>query len=271
MKQTTILIIGGAATGRVPMTTALLGRLLAQRGLTWEVRAAGVVAHDDSPAEVEARDAMLALGLNVGAYRAHSLTDEMVAAATLLLAVDSGTARVIYARYPDAAGRTLTLGELAGRPRDIPDPFRMQVGAWITYAREIESLLRAGLTRLIERAGSDAAPPVASDAAPPPSVRAAALARCDRALADAAAGRPWDEVRGALDAALVETSAETLAPGDLALPYVALLRALLSMTTSPPTAGQAAFLSQAIGRLRAPVDQQAITALSAQMGVWASL
>jgi protein-tyrosine phosphatase len=146
----------------------------------------------------------------------------------------------------------------------------MQVGAWITYAREIESLLRAGLTRLIERAGSDAAPPAASDAAPLPSVRAAALARCERALADAA-GRPWDEVRGALDAALVETSAETLAPGDLALPYVALLRALLGMTTSPPTAGQAAFLSQAIGRLRAPVDQQAITALSAQMGVWASL
>ena len=60
-------------------------------------------------------------------------------------------------------------------------------------------------------------------------------------------------------------------PGDLALPYVALLRALLSMTAEPPTVGQAAFLSQAIGRLRAPVDQQAITALSAQMGAWAGL
>ncbi|MBC8074483.1 MAG: low molecular weight phosphatase family protein, partial [Chloroflexales bacterium] len=152
MKQITILIVGGAATGRVPMTVALLGRLLEQRGLAWEVAAAGVVAHDDAAAEVEARDAMLALGLHISAYRAHSITDEMVAAAAVLIAVDSGTARVIYARYPEAAARTVTLGELAGRARDIPDPFRMQVGAWITYAREIESLLKAGLARLIERA-----------------------------------------------------------------------------------------------------------------------
>jgi protein-tyrosine-phosphatase len=271
MKQPTILIVGGAATGRVPMTAALLGRLLAQRGYAWDVAAAGVVAHDDDPAEVEARDAMLALGLNVGAYRAQSLTDEMAADAGLLLAVDSGTARVIYARYPDAAARTLTLGELAGRPRDIPDPFRMQVGAWITYAREIESLLRSGLARLIERVGSEAPPPQASDVAPPPSARALALARCERLLADLAAGRPWGEVRSALDAAVVEASAESLQPGDLALPYAALLRALLGMTINAPTPGQVAFLSESVGRLAAPIDQQAITALSAQMGVWPSL
>lgn len=269
MKQTTILILGGAATGRVPMTAALLGRLLDQRGLAWDVIAAGVVAHDDSPAEVEARDAMLTLGLNIGAYRAHSLTDEMVDAAALLLAVDSGTARVIHARYPHASARTLTLGELAGRPRDIPDPFRMQVGAWITYAREIDTLLRAGLGRLIERAGQ---PSLAADQdASQRTTRTAALARCERLLAELAAGAEWPAVRGALDAALVAAGAESIQPGDLALPYVALLRALLGMTVATPTPGQVAFLSQAIGRLSGPVDQQAITALSAQIGAWAGL
>ena len=270
MKQTTILIIGGAATGRVPMTAALLGRLLEQRGLAWQVLTAGVVAHDDDPAEVEARDAMLALGLNVSAYRAHSLSAEMVADSALLLAVDSGTARVIYARYPAAASRTLTLGEFAGRPRDIPDPFRMQVGAWITYAREIESLLRAGLPRLIERASNDS-PPVASGDAATASGRSVALARCAELIAELGGGRAWPEVRSALDAALVEASAESLQPGDLALPYGALLRALLGMTISPPTQGQIAFLAGSISRLSTPVDQGEITALSAQMGAWASL
>lgn len=270
MKQITILIVGGAATGRVPMTIALLGRLLEQRGLAWDVAAAGVVAHDDAPAEVEARDAMLALGLHISAYRAQSITNEMVAAAAVLIAVDSGTARVIYARYPEAATRTFTLGELAGRTRDIPDPFRMQVGAWITYAREIDSLLKEGLARLIERAG-DGPPPTADDATPAPGARPAALARCQQLLVELAAGRDWAGVRAALDAALVAAGAESLQPSDLALPYAALLRALLGMTVAAPTAGQSAFLSQAIGRLSSPVDQQAITALSGQMGAWASL
>lgn len=43
----------------------------------------------------------------------------------------------------------MTLGSLAGRERDIPDPFRMQIGAWISYAREIETLLSEGIERLI--------------------------------------------------------------------------------------------------------------------------
>ncbi|MBC8074975.1 MAG: hypothetical protein H7Y32_02785, partial [Chloroflexales bacterium] len=78
-------------------------------------------------------------------------------------------------------------------------------------------------------------------------------------------------VRDALDTALVAAGADSLQPGDLALPYAALLRALLAMTLAAPTAGQSAFLSQSIGRLSSPVDQQAITALSAQMGAWATL
>ena len=33
-----------------------------------------------------------------------------------------------------------TLGELANRKRDVPDPFRMQMGAWLTYARELDDI-----------------------------------------------------------------------------------------------------------------------------------
>src|SRR6185436_16835383 len=71
-----------------------------------------------------------------------------VARAALLLALDSGTAQVVRMRFPSAASRVHALGALAGRQRDIPDPFRMQIGAWITYAREIAALLEAALPRI---------------------------------------------------------------------------------------------------------------------------
>src|SRR5262245_46027813 len=145
-----ILLIGGADTGRAPMAAALLRRLLDQRGYRWGVGSAGVLGHDGDPAEIEARETMTHMGLSVDDHQARSLTDELVEQAALLLAIDSGTALVLRARFPAAAARTYTLGALAGRQRDIPDPFRMQIGAWITYAREIAALLEAALPRIAE-------------------------------------------------------------------------------------------------------------------------
>jgi protein-tyrosine-phosphatase len=148
--MTTILLIGGADTARAPMAAALLRRLLDQQGYDWGVGSAGVLGHDGDPAEIEARETMAHMNLSVDEHLARSLTDDLVGGAALLLAIDNGTALVLRARFPSAAARTHTLGALAGRQRDIPDPFRMQIGAWITYAREIAALLEAALPRIVE-------------------------------------------------------------------------------------------------------------------------
>jgi protein-tyrosine phosphatase len=172
MGSGSILVVGAADTGRAPMTAALLRRMLANEGRDWAVASAGVVGHDDDPAEPEARSAMVSLGLDISFHQARSLSDELVAEANLLL-VDSGTALVIASRYPALTTPVISLGQLAGSRRDIPDPFRMQVGAWISYAREIEAMLRRGLGRLIEMVegahsiGTQQAPSAISSASPP--------------------------------------------------------------------------------------------------------
>ncbi|RRR75322.1 MAG: low molecular weight phosphatase family protein [Candidatus Viridilinea halotolerans] len=147
MQHHHILIVGAADTGRAPMTVALLQRHLAQRGLSYPVASAGILGHDDAPAETEARAALLVLGLDLSAHCARSLTEELVAQAELLIAIDSGVARVVRARFPGAL--VYSLGELAERARDIPDPFRMQVGAWLQYANEIDAMLKAGMPRML--------------------------------------------------------------------------------------------------------------------------
>src|SRR4051812_35553821 len=146
-----IILLGGAAdTGRAPMAAALLRRLLKARSDDWAVESCGVLGHDGAVAEVEARDTMVHMGLDIGDHQARSLDDELAARAALIITIDRGTALVIRARFPAAAARTYSLGELAGRARDIPDPFRMQIGAWMTYAREIEGMLEAALPRIVE-------------------------------------------------------------------------------------------------------------------------
>lgn len=288
MTNPTILVVGGADTGRAPMTAALLRRTLKRHSLAWPVASAGVVGHDGDPAQPEARDAMLALGLDLGAHVARSLSDELAAAATLLLAVDNGVGRVLRARYP--AAQVATLGGLAGSPRDIPDPFRMQVGAWLQYANEIDALLKAGLPRLramLDPAkGGETGGQGASEAGVPnastgeASLSSSSEARAARVAAAERVGRLLSLVAELPDvvdwasgsrqiAAELAPMEQPLAPGDLARPYVALLRAAFALLPGRPSPAQAVTLRSAVGRLRAPINAPDLDALSGELATLA--
>lgn len=270
MSEPRILIVGAADTGRAPMAAAILQRLLRQQGLSWTVESAGVVGHDGEPAEPEARAAMLALGLDISDHRARMLSDAM-AAEHVLIAVESGVARVLHARYPGAP--IATLGTLAGRPRDIPDPFRMQVGAWMHYAAEMEALLTAGLPRLralVEARSATTSPPAGDEASstpppPPGGDRRAAVERAERLLtllADMPAVVDWGAARRQLTDDLTHAE-QPLAPGDLVGPYVALLR--LALGPEPPPPARAAALRLAVTRLHGLITADHLTALAAEL------
>ncbi len=255
------------------MAAAMLRRLAVRNGRTWQVESAGVVGHDGAPPQPETRDALATLNLDLSRHVARSLTDQLCAEAQLLIAVDSGIARVLRARYPNAP--IATLGELAASRRDIPDPFRMQVGAWVYYAREMEQMLIHGFERIVALVDPSAPPtlpaapsapepppaPVARTAAPLDVERAAALDRCTRLLAllsempdviDQAAARER------LTADLVQIAARPLSPADLVAAYVALLQVRLNANAELPLA----LLHPALERLRTPIDQAALAALA---------
>lgn len=274
--MTTILLVGAADTGRAPIAAALLRRLLERQNLNWTVGSAGVLGHDDAPPETEARDTLAHLGLDLSQHRARSITDELATEAALLIAIDSGIARALRARFPTAGDRIATLGELASRPRDIPDPFRMQMGAWLTYARELALLLEAALPAMIERGGQSAAAPhaapptPAADAVTQRHTAVVRLARLFQVFGEIPDAISWPAVLPYIEAQLGSASAP-FAPDDLAVAYAGVLRAALALTASPPTDGQLAALQQAVERLGAPVSHEDITGLSGQLGGWAGL
>lgn len=275
--MTIILLVGAADTGRAPIAAALLGRLLGpQRAIV--VESAGVLGHDGDPAETEARDTMLHMGLDIAGHRARSIDDELAAGAALLIAIDSGTALVLRGRFPGAAGRVATLGELAGRKRDVPDPFRMQIGAWMTYARELEELLRTALPKINALVGAPATPAAAAPAEPlaaPPvaAERRAAAGRIGQLL-QLAGQMPdvvdWAAARGRLDGDLGAIAAAPAGPADLAAAYVGVLRAALALLPATPSPGQLAAIQAAAERLQDPIDQPALTELAASLATLAS-
>lgn len=252
------------------MAAALLRRALASHGYHARVESAGVVGHDDAAAEPEARDACATLGLDLSEHRARSLGDDLAHAARLLLAIDSGTLAVLRARHGPCVPAA-SLGQLAGSSRDVPDPFRMQVGAWITYAREIEALLVAALPQIVARAGlvTTAEPTqiveVAGLAAEPPSATGAAAERLLAALAEFPELIDWGRARERL-----QREFATGQQGDAGRAYSMLLLALLSMTPTPPTPGQLALLRSGAARLATGPGQQDIADLSAQIASWSS-
>ena len=144
----TILILGAADTGRAPMTAAILAEIVVERALSYRVASAGILGHDGDSPTGDAISTMDQMGLDITEHVARSLTDELTESAALLISVDSGTARVARARFPGAADRIHVLGDLAGRARDIPDPFKMAMAAWLTYASEIKVMLHAAIPRI---------------------------------------------------------------------------------------------------------------------------
>lgn len=263
---TSILIVGAADTGRAPIAVALLRRMAQERGYSWQIASAGVVGHDDDPLQPAARDALAVLGLAADDHIARSLTDELAAAANVLIAVDSGIARVLRSRYPQAT--IASLGELAGRARDIPDPAGMQVGAWLHYSREMEQLLREGFERIVALLGGETAPAapqpaaVPSPAPPappePPAARQAICARATRLL-DAIQAMPdvidWPAARGRIQTTLAELIPLAATPTDLTALYVEAINLWLARQTTVPAADRLERLRAAIERAHQPVGQ----------------
>jgi protein-tyrosine phosphatase len=265
----TLLIIGGADTGRTPMAAAILRRLAETWGLHWQVASAGLLGHDGDPAEPEACRAMLAQSLNIDDHRARLFEPAMLEDCRVLLCIDSGTTHALRIRFPEAAAITHNLGDLAGRKRDIPDPFRMQVGAWINYAEELAQLLRAAMPRLRELMSVPLQDTTISTPTSPSvsQVDLDRLARINRLLSllqDMPAVVEWHNAQRQISADL-----RNLDRHDALLhSYVDLILAQLEARPQTPAPGQIARLQRAIERLRQPLDQQAIEALQRDLVGW---
>lgn len=147
-----ILIVCLGNICRSPMAEALLreavrqDRHLRARGIT--VGSAGISGWDGAPATAEAVAVLRGRGLDLSGHRGRRLTPVLVDSADLILGAEAAHRDFILARHPEAAGKLITLGEYAGLPGDVADPYGEGIAAYQACADHLAALLPGVLARL---------------------------------------------------------------------------------------------------------------------------
>ena len=145
-----VLFVCSGNTCRSPLAAALFRKAWREMGgaASVEVESAGLSARDGEPASQQARQVAQEWGVDLSAHRARLLTRERLVAARLVLTMTEDHKRRVLAMAPEMAGRVFTLGEYAGVPGDVEDPFGQDLERYRATARELESLTRQAASRL---------------------------------------------------------------------------------------------------------------------------
>ena len=141
-----ILVICIGNICRSPTAEYLLKDRLADKpGVT--VASAGLGALVDKPADPTALALMQEHGIDASSHRARQVTEDMLAAADLVLAMEPKHLDRLYQMAPQIRGRAFLLGKwLDDQP--IPDPYRQQRPAFEHAWKLIEQATDAWLKYL---------------------------------------------------------------------------------------------------------------------------
>ncbi|MBN1658078.1 MAG: low molecular weight protein arginine phosphatase [Anaerolineae bacterium] len=135
------------------MAAGLLRKRLADGGLDHHtVTSAGVWALDGQPASEHAVTVMAERGIDITAHIAHTLNAADVANADLILAMSREHTGAILNTWPQYGWKVHRLAEMAGKRRDVEDPYGQPVEAYRACAAEIGRYIDEGLDRILQLA-----------------------------------------------------------------------------------------------------------------------
>ena len=137
---------------RSPMATGLLRQRFVQKGLAHTVSSAGAWASDGQHASDHAVTVMAEQGIDITDHVAHTLNASDVAEADLILVMAREHATLIRNTWPQYGWKVHCLAEMAGKRRDVNDPYGEPVEAYRACAAEIARYIDDGLERILELA-----------------------------------------------------------------------------------------------------------------------
>jgi len=131
IKRVLVVCIGNIC--RSPMAEGLLKNSLPNV----QISSAGLGALVGHGADPIALGLMAKAGVDIGAHRARSLTDQIARDADLILVMDEQQKQQIAQQYPYTRGKVFRLAKAA--KQDIPDPYRQSPEVFQSVFAQIRS------------------------------------------------------------------------------------------------------------------------------------
>lgn len=149
-----ILMVCTGNLCRSPMAAGMLRQRLAREGLDgqYTVRSAGTWALEGRPASEHAVEVMAERGVDIAGHRSHGLTSADIAEADLILVMSREHEQMIANTWPQYRWKVHRLSQVAGKRRDVEDPYGLPIEEYHACANVIEDYLERGLERILELA-----------------------------------------------------------------------------------------------------------------------
>ena len=152
----TILFVCTANIARSPMAEAIFNEKMIEMGLTdrYHAESAGTWAVDGVPAPEDGLRVMQVRGLDTSAHRSRVVNKGIIDSADLILTMEAGHKEALQIEFPEHHDKVWMISEVVGPPYDILDPYMQGREKFLETARELESLLDQGISRICKLAES---------------------------------------------------------------------------------------------------------------------
>jgi protein-tyrosine-phosphatase len=139
---------------RSPMAEGLLRQQLAQEGLDsrYNVASSGTWGVNGRPASENAVTVMRERGIDISEHRARTITGADVAEADLILVMSREHKYLLESTWPQYKWKMHRLSEMAGKRRDITDPYGGPIEEYRACADTLAGYIEQGFERIIELA-----------------------------------------------------------------------------------------------------------------------
>ncbi len=130
------------------MAMGLLRQRVQAEKTAWRIESAGVWAQTGLPAAEYTRLVLQGRGIDLSQHRSQRVTRELIHQFALTLTMEAGQKIALQAAFPECAGRTYLITELAGQDWDIADPISCPLEDYEDTARELEDILDCHLDHI---------------------------------------------------------------------------------------------------------------------------